>query len=143
MSDYTQQLPPELKHMVCSFLPKSDLVTVRRFNKQWSSVAASPLWQEFFAVLYSDIPNSTFEALLVSEPCGFLDNVKVLDIRECKGTLTVHLSSYDSTPIMLSLYVDRQDWRLNEQVHNATDMRTPQELSHEVHVELKNRARYT
>jgi len=87
MSDYSHELPVELKAMICAQLPKSDLTKVRLINKQWSGVAASWLWQEFSTALgLSDLANASFEALLVSEPCGFLDNVKVLNIRASKST---------------------------------------------------------
>ncbi|KAJ4369999.1 hypothetical protein N0V83_005763 [Neocucurbitaria cava] len=75
------ELPIELKREVCTYLPNSDLKTVRLLNDEWNHVASSPLFRVFTTNLV-ETKQRKLNTLLVSPARGgFVNSVKELNIR--------------------------------------------------------------
>ncbi|KAH7411840.1 hypothetical protein DE146DRAFT_750991 [Phaeosphaeria sp. MPI-PUGE-AT-0046c] len=79
MCDHTEKVPPELRRMVCDLMPQKSLKDIRLVNQSWSQVSAALLWHTFASDLSTPVTRD-FDALLTSQPGGFLDSVRILHI---------------------------------------------------------------
>ncbi|KAI4645469.1 uncharacterized protein J4E78_009379 [Alternaria triticimaculans] len=72
------KLPQELRLQICELLPGRALKNLGLANKRWRKSSSTVLWKTFSSHLQER--GRDFDALLLSPPDGFLDNVKNLKI---------------------------------------------------------------
>ncbi|KAI4671075.1 uncharacterized protein J4E88_009473 [Alternaria novae-zelandiae] len=75
---YIGKIPQELRLQVCELLPGQALKNLGLANKRWRKSSSTVLWKTFSSHLQER--GRDFDALLLSPPNGFLDNVKNLKI---------------------------------------------------------------
>ncbi|KAI4679352.1 uncharacterized protein J4E84_008380 [Alternaria hordeiaustralica] len=75
---YIGKLPQELRLQVCELLPGHALKNLGLANKRWRKSSSTVLWKTFSSHLQER--GRDFDALLLSPPNGFLDNVRNLKI---------------------------------------------------------------